>query len=188
MNSKFIINLFGIGVRYWHCEIPIHIYEDMNKIRLNHKVEWENLLFDFDFLKHYGFKHWSELSSHTERIGFLLEPCNRIEIKMGAKFIARFKAVELNNTEILFQLFNTKLSNSERNKKPMFESFELINFEKGLIAKYQFDAENFKFEDLEFHLDSIGDSPILINIKNGNRIIKKTGDDSLTIATKVIQL
>ncbi len=188
MNSKFIINLFGIGVRYWNCEIPIQIYEEMNKIRLNHKVEWECILFDFDFLKHFGLNHWSELSSNSEQIGFLLDPQNRIEIKMGAKFIARFRAIDLNNTGTLFPLFKTKLSNSQRNKKPFIELFELIHFEKGLIAKYQFDAENFKIEDLEFHLAHIGDFLILKNIENNNGIIKKTKDDSLTISMKVIKL
>ena len=104
---NYILNLFGTGIRYWICEIPISVFEEMTRIQIKQKVEWEQLLFDFDFLKHFGYHHWSELSKHPEQTGFLLDPQNRIEIKQGSKFIARFRANELTNHETLFPLYQS---------------------------------------------------------------------------------
>ncbi len=100
-----IINLFGIGIRYWICKLPEDIYDEMQQIRIKHSFEWEQLLFDFDLLAHFGYAHWSELSDNPEQTGFLLDPQNRIEIKQGAKFIARFRANELTNDATLFPLY-----------------------------------------------------------------------------------
>jgi len=67
----------------------------MKKIKLKHNVEWENLFFDFDFLNHYGFNHWSELSRTPPKVVFLINSSNLIEIKQAGKLITRFKSNEL---------------------------------------------------------------------------------------------
>lgn len=188
MVSSFIINLFGTGIRYWCCEVPIEMYDEMKLIKEKKQVGWENLLFDFDFLNHFGFNHWSELSILQEQIGFLVIPENRVEIKSGSKFITRFRAVDLNNTGTLFRLYNTNLAKQIIENKPLSKSFILINYEKGLIAKYQFITEYFKIENLVFHLETFGESLILKNINHKSVIIPRIADDSLTISTKVFEI
>lgn len=187
MKNNFIINLFGTGIRYWFCELPIEMYDEMKLFKEKNQVGWENLLFDFDFLNHFGFNHWSELSNSSEQIGFLLTPENRIEIKSGAKFISRFRAIDLNNSGTLFPLFNTIVSDRIVETNPTTKSFILLLYEKGLIAKYQFITDHFEIEDFEFQLESFEATLILKNINYRSAPIPSIGDDSLTISTKVFE-
>lgn len=188
MKNNFIMNLFGTGIRYWICEVPIETYDKMQHIKDKYQVEWENLLFDFDFLKHFGFNHWSELSNYSEEIGFLIIPENRIEIKCASKFVARFKAIDLNSTATLFPLFRTSVMNRIVEKNPASKLFILIHYEKGLIAKYQFIADHFIIEDLDFQLEKSANHLILKNINYRSVLIPRVKDDSMIISTKVLEL
>jgi hypothetical protein len=188
MDSKFIINLFGTGIRYWICEIPIPLYEEMNKIRINKKVEWENLLFDFDFLKHFGFDHWSELSPHPEQTGFFLDPKNRIEIKQGAKFIARFRANELMNSETLFPLYQTSQFNLEYTPTPNTQHFILVQFEKGLVAKFKFEAKQFSIDELTFKIQILKNLAFLGDIELNHEGLQRSSDDTVTTGSLVYQV
>jgi hypothetical protein len=38
---NYIINLFGTGIRYWHCEVDQDMFDEMNRIRIKNQVEWE---------------------------------------------------------------------------------------------------------------------------------------------------
>lgn len=184
----YILNLFGTGLRYWICEIPAPIFEEMNTIRQNKSVEWENLLFDFDFLKHFGYKHWSELSSQRAQTGFLLDPQNRIEIKQGAKFVARFRSSELDSRETIFPLYNTTRHAFPLQKKIDIHSLLLIQFEKGLIGKYELNTEQLQIERLEFLLTSTPLPEIITGITYDNRPLKFLKDDTLITGTKVLEV
>lgn len=187
MDSKFIINLFGTGIRYWICEIPIPLFEEMNKIRLNHKVEWENLLFDFDFLKHFGFNHWSEMSPHPEMTGFLIDHQNRIEIKQGAKFITRFRSNELNNMETLFPLYHSDVRPIENNKdNASFQQIILIHFEKGLIGKFKIETENLAISKFHFQLQFIDQINFLSELQYNSLTLKNTTNDTVVFGSKVV--
>ncbi len=186
MSFKHYINLFGSGIRYWVCDIPIPLFEEMNKIRLNHKVEWEQLLFDFDFLKHFGYNHWSELSPHPEQTGFLLDPQNRIEIKQGSKFIARLRAHELTNSETLFPLYQTTISNSKPKSREGFKTIFLLHIEKGMIGKYMFETSDFSIEQLRFELNPLQEELFLSGIYLETKQLLKVQEDSLVIGTRVI--
>lgn len=185
MDSKFIINLFGTGVRYSICEIPIPLYEEMSKIKLNHKVEWEDLLFDFDFLKHFGFDHWSELSQQPEQTGFLIDQQNRIEIKQGAKFIARFRANELMNSETLFPLYKTTQFNLKLTSGPNTRDFVLAQFENGLISKFRFDANQFSIDELTFKIHHLKNLSFLSAIEFNQEVLQRSSDDTLTTGSLV---
>jgi hypothetical protein len=181
----YIINLFGTGIRYWICEIPLPVFEKMNTIRLNHKVEWEELLFDFDFLQHFGYKHWSELSDQPEQTGFLLDPQNRIEIKQGAKFIARFRAHELLDEETLFPLYQTTIADFLIRQKQGYTSFVLIQFEKGLIGKFRIKTEIFNIEHLCFMLCSISEQHIVSELRYTKEALKLMHEDAFVVGTHV---
>lgn len=183
---NYIVNLFGTGIRYWICEIPNPIVEEMNKIRLNHQVEWERLLFDFDILNHFGYTHWSELSSFPEQTGFLLDPQNRIEIKQGAKFITRFRAHELMNEETLFPLYQTFTNTFHMNKSFEKKLFVLILFEKGQIGKFQFNADQFTINDLYFGLVKMEDLYFIKDLHFKQQRLQNSSNDSLSVSSRVI--
>lgn len=140
---KYVINLFGTGIRVWSCQIDHEVFDDMTKIKLKHHVEWENLLFNLDFLNHYGFNHWSELSRNKPKTGFLLKTDNFIEIKQSSKRIAHFKSIELDEKQVLFPLYRTE---HVLKSEPSIENhvcFKLLQFEKGLIGKFRFSGDFF---------------------------------------------
>jgi hypothetical protein len=183
---SFIINLFGTGIRYWICEIPLPIFDEMSEIKEKNQVEWENLLFDFDFLKHFGYDHWSELSMHPEQIGFLLDPLNRIEIKQGSKFIARFRANELTNHETLFPLYQTAHSELSYPTDSGCQTIVLIQFEKGLISKYKFESNLFTINDLSFKTSSIKELYFLNDIALNQIELVSCSDDTVAIGCLVL--
>jgi hypothetical protein len=185
---NYILNLFGTGIRYWICEIPISVFEEMTRIQIKQKVGWEQLLFDFDFLKHFGYNHWSELSNQSEQTGFLLDPQNRIEIKQGSKFIARFRANELTNHETLFPLYQTTHSELSYPKNSGCQTMVLIQFEKGLISKYKFESNLFTINDLSFNTSSLEGMYFLKDIDLSQTELVSTSDDCVTISSLVLIL
>jgi len=186
MATNYILNLFGTGLRYWICEIPKPVFEEMTKIKTKKKVEWEQVLFDFDFLKHFGYDHWSELSSFPEQTGFLLDHQNRIEIKQGAKFIARFKAHELKNQETLFPLYQAFTNPFKMDESFGTKRFILMLFEKGQIGKFHFNADQFTINDLKFGLIKMKDLYFLKDVHYKNKRLENSSNDSLSVSSRVI--
>ncbi len=183
---NYIINLFGTGIRYWHCEVGQNMFDDMNRIRLKNKVEWEQVLFDLDFLNHYGFSHWSELSTSPGKVGFLLTPLNRIEIKKGSKLVMRFQANELDTETTLFPLYRTSLMDEPIIEKSESKCFRLLQFEKGLIGKYKFETETFSIEQMNYVLSTIGTTKFLASVQFGDARLESTQEDCLVIGGEVV--
>jgi len=180
---NYIINLFGTGIRYWNCEVAQEVFDDMNRIREKNQVAWEQVLFDLDFLNHYGFGHWSELAKSPANRGFLLDPQNRIEIKKGGKLLTRFRANELDTAATLFPLFSTSFREETHVVRPATTSFQLIQFEKGLIGKFKFEAEHFSIEQLHYVLSRIGNNTFLSHIQLGEQFLESSQEDCLVVGS-----
>lgn len=183
---KYIINLFGTGIRFWDCQIDRNIFDDMSKIKLKHIVEWENLLFNLDFLKHYGFEHWSELSPTPPKTGFLLTAHNIIEVKQKGKLITRFKSNELDNSQVLFPLYRTKENPKSESNLNNDVQLKLIQFEKGLIAKFAFQTDMFSIDTLEFNLEKMESMKFLESICFNSSKLEIVLEDTVIVGTKVI--
>jgi hypothetical protein len=182
---NYIINLFGTGIRYWNCELPIDVFNDMNQRVQKHNVRWEDMLFDLEILNHYGFEHWSKLSSKPANVGFLLQPQNRIEIKQESKLITRFKANDLKTELTLFPLYKTVFDIDSIDEKGDTKSFKLIQMEKGLIGKYKFQSGKFSIDQLEYTLSSIDKKQFLLHIKVEDRILVTSQEDNVIIGGEV---
>ncbi len=183
---NYIINLFGTGIRYWNCEIGIDMFNEMNQRIQKHNVKWEEMLFDLEILNHYGFEHWSKLSSKPANVGFLLEARNRIEIKQESKLITRFKANDLKTELTLFPLYQTVFIKESTEEKTDIKSFKLIQMEKGLIGKYKFQSEKFSIEQLVFTLSSIEKKQFLLQIQVGDRILVSSQEDNAITGVEVL--
>jgi hypothetical protein len=158
----------------------------MTRIQIKQKVGWEQLLFDFDFLKHFGYNHWSALSNQSEQTGFLLDPQNRFEIKQGSKFIARFRANELTNDETLFPLYQTVCKPLDYTPKTESKIIMIIQMEKGLIGKYNFEADLISINDLTFEMTEIDDLTYLSSVSFKEIKLAKKHDDTIIVGTKVM--
>lgn len=185
---SYIINLFGTGIRYWICEIPIVQFEEMETIKQLHKVEWERLLFDFEFLKRFGYKHWSDMSRYPEQVGFLLLPENRVEIKMKSKLITRFFAHELSNQETLFPLYQTYQTVNQFQELNSTKRLLVMQIEKGLIGKYAIATNQFDISSMKFGLTQLPTEEVLSGIMYQESELKCLKDDTLVIGTKVFIL
>jgi hypothetical protein len=182
---NYIINLFGTGIRYWNCELPIDVFNDMNQRIQKHNVRWEDMLFDLEILNHYGFEHWSRLSSKPANVGFLLEAQNRIEIKQESKLITRFKAIDLKTESTLFPLYQTVFIKESTEEKADIKSFKLMQMEKGLIGKYKFQSEIFSIDQLEYTLSSIEKKQFLLQIQIEDRILVSSQEDNVITGGEV---
>lgn len=180
---NYIINLFGTGIRYWNCELDQTVFDDMNRIRVKNQVEWEQVLFDLDFLNHYGFGHWSELSKSPALRGFILDPQNRIEIRQGGKLLSRFRANELDTAATLFPLYNASYREDEYEVTSTKTSFQLIQFEKGLIGKFKFEADHFSIDQLHYVLSRIGNNTFLSHIQLGEQFLESSQEDCVVVGS-----
>ena len=158
----------------------------MNEFRLHHQVEWERLLFDFDFLQRFGFNHWHELSNKPECTGFIINSSNKMELKLGSKFITRFKSFELLNQETFFPLYKTSFFDLKKEQIPNIQTFLLIQFETGLIGKYKIHSKDFLMDDLEFHCCRLNGMSFISQLSYRNQILKSTKNDSVSTSSMVI--
>ena len=148
IHHNYIINLLGSGIRYW-IYFPT---EDEYALMIDYKIlsnkSWSELFFDFDFLKQLNRNHWSELADVEEK-GFLINPNNLIEIRKKNKILEKFNSVELVNQNTIFPLYQTS-RNLIKFDKP--NKFAIIQYEKGLIGKYEIKSDKLDLNQLLFNL------------------------------------
>jgi hypothetical protein len=145
---KYVINLIGNGIRYWLYSPTKEEYRLMMKIKRKSDKSWSELFFDFDFLKQLNRNHWSELAN-SERKGFLLLPGNLIEIRKKNRVLEKFGSIDLIRQTAIFPLYQTtnnllKINNSDQ--------FAIVQYEKGLIAKYEIHSDKLDLNQLMFNL------------------------------------
>lgn len=186
VNLDYILNQFGTGIRYWVCHLDDTLFNEMNQFKKYHQVEWENLLFDFDFLHRFGFNHWSDLSNYKESVGLLINATNRIEIKFGAKFLTRFNSIALMNHGTFFPIYKASFLDLEFETKPKTKTLILIQFETGLIGKYAIQSKNLLMDDIEFHCHQINGISFLAQILYGKQILTNFLNDSVIVSSKVL--
>lgn len=182
------INLFGTGLRFWQCAIPMDVYVEMEQIRCAHNTQWEQLLFDFDFLERFGYKHWSDMATQKEEVGFLLDPMNKIEIKQGQKIFSRFQAVELTGGETLFPLHTIHKEEITFLRQEGRKLFLLVHFEKGLIGKFKLDKNALDVQALTYQVRQINHLLFLSGIYYQNQQLISRRNDSVTTSSLVIWL
>jgi hypothetical protein len=146
----YFVNLFGIGIRYWICDIPGETYAAMDAERIKLDAQWETVMFDTDFLMSFGVLHWQHLCEIGEKRAFTLSRENRVEIKHKSKFIAKFKSLELLNDELLFPKYTTVLLEEDVPLKEGHQRMVLVHYEIGQFAKYEFEAPTFHVDNLRF--------------------------------------
>ncbi len=178
----YFVNLFGIGIRYWNCDIPLTIYTEMDKVRKNLDAKWETLLFDTEFLSSFNISHWQKLSETGERRAFSLTRDNRVEIKQKSKFIDKFKSIDLLGQETLFPKYSTSIKQDHVPLKDGHQRIILVQYETGLFNKYEFNTPSLQLDNLCFTLvDPIpgNTQQWLSGIELNGLLLKSTQNDVL---------
>ena len=148
----YFVNLFGEGIRYWNCDIPLNLFTELDQARQKLESSWETLLFDTDFLMSFGISHWQELSEFGERRAFSVTRNNRVEIKQKSKIIDKFKSIDLLGNETLFPKYYTAYRKEDIPVKEAHQRLVLVQYETGLFNKYEFNTSSFHIENLCFTL------------------------------------
>ena len=81
----YIINMFGTGVRYWVCEIPMDRFDEMESFKQKNHCSWEEIFFDLHLLKKWGYTELDELHVVLNERGWLLGGDNYMELRTNGK-------------------------------------------------------------------------------------------------------
>ena len=147
------INMFGSGIRYWVCEIPMDEFISIQKIRDHFKIEYENIFFDLELLEKIGFSNWENIHCVDKGRGFIIKERNRIEIKRKAKLLKSFDSSELIYSPLLLEQHKIIYDDFNRLKNDDFKLIALIQFEVGSFFRFNCDVENFDVNKLHFVLN-----------------------------------
>ena len=175
--------MYGDGVRIWLCHVEDELFQKMDRAR--GQLPWESVLFDLEFLEHFGFNHWSELSKNKEQIGFYLSDKNIIEIKHGNKRLSKFYSTDLIATNLLFPMYDTiqtQLASSEQC------SFILLEYETGLVMSYSIESNSLIISDLTFEFAAIHGETILYGIKYKDEALDIAKTDTVVRGNEVINI
>ena len=186
---SYFINLFGTGIRYWTCNVPKDLFNQMDQERLKTNIDWETLIYDQGFLKMFGYKNFQDLSKAKEKIGFILNKGNKIEIKQRAKYLLKTSSRELYGDESLFPKFQTEIINLDFVPKDDMILMIIIQTEVGLIGKFTIENELFNIDQLTFRLTKLlpEDSDlVLFELNYDSKKLRSIKDDSVIRNTKVV--
>jgi hypothetical protein len=138
-------------------------------------------------LNELGFTNWSELAASPEYIGFVLSQNNRIELKKGGRFLEKFRSDELYNERTLFPRFQTIIRHNDYSiEKPLF----IFQLETGLVAKYTFEAIDFRLDELRFGLTKPLENEedlLLTEISYAGSILSKVKEDTIVRGMRIIE-
>jgi hypothetical protein len=187
-----VLNLFGEGLRCWVCDIPLAQFQEMLAIKERHQLPWERLFFDFDFIKHYGFDHWSEMATRGEHRFFALKKNNSIELKEKRKMLFKIDADELDLNFTLFPIFQISVEENIRFPQlPGMKTILLVEQETGCFGKFEIQTTTFDINQLQFLTLQAIESyqyPTLLAINYAGENLQLVSDDLVVRGTGVMLL
>ena len=188
----YIINLFGVGIRYQYSAIPIELYNKLKDQCVKQNDALENILQDITALTKLGYKHWTKLNPIVSGRGLILEEYNTIEIKNGAKRITRFSVADLLNESFLLPLYQSKILPQIVPDIGDDKLFLILEFDKGLIGKFEIDEDDLDINQLVFEVKKYElDNQSLLwldEIRYEGRLLHLMRDDSVQIRFRVYEI
>jgi len=181
--------MFGSGIRYHICQIPLPVFEKIKTLKRKYSISYEELFFDLEFINKLGFSHWSEFYCVSSKKGFFINAKNKIEIRKKNKLLKRFLASELLNKESLFTLYQTSITKQHFNLKSGFVNVILMEYEIGMIFNFQLNEQALNIEDLEFSLledFTSNNNYFLIGLNYKNKLLFNKKEDTVSRTFKIL--
>ena len=147
------INMFGSGIRYWICKIPMDEFLSIQKIRNDFKIEYERIFFDLELLEEIGYTNWENIHCIYKGRGFFIKERNRIEIKRKSKLLKSFDSSELLYSPLLLEQHKIIYDDLCQSKNENFKLVALIQFEVGSFYRFNCEVDNFDVNKLHFVLN-----------------------------------
>jgi hypothetical protein len=187
--SKYRINMFGTGIRFWLCQIPNDVFSMIQKVQERETEDLENLLFNLEFLNQLGYDHWTDLHVIDSGRGFLLDAKNRIEIKLKSKRLKTIQGSELIHSPLLIDPYKVVENKDFFLKEKGFQRVVLLQMETGKYAQFEMDLDSFDVSKLVFRLNYlrinqvIGES-FVNGIEYDNELLIGRKDDMLVLKNR----
>ncbi|WP_291151825.1 hypothetical protein [Flavobacterium sp. UBA7680] len=178
---KIKINLFGEGLEIKKLLIPTHklsdwkIYADEKRKSLQELLQDPFFFYDF---REKDFETLEDIPS-IQLNGMFINSKNSLEIWFGRHKVHKCNATALDNTQLLFSIYNINQKIIEIKHK----GFYLLKKEKGLLESMEIDVTPNKIylEDFQFQTLSINHQELLHKISfKGERLPLKKKDTVIT--------
>lgn len=152
LTNKLKINLFGEGIRVKQILLNPSQLEKIKATAYKLNTSIELALIDPYFYHELNDKQITTFEDYEGLLieGLLNTPKNLIEIWFKGKKLIKFKFQDLFNENLLFPLYNTKLTESRISN---FKGFLIQEIEIGLIASFEYKLDLFDISKLEFNLE-----------------------------------
>ena len=187
----YVINVFGLGVLYRVLELPIALVVRMEEVAKQAKVDFSDVVFDFELMEKCGYCSFSDLPFQTLGIGAMIHKDTRFEIRQQRKKIKHFALDDLFSQEYLFPMYHMKSIDFNVHRKEGFEYFYLYQVLKGRVMKFLMDSfqgiDTLEFETTQFtiHQQSFA---LLTGINHAGGSLALENDDSVIIEQRVLKL
>jgi hypothetical protein len=163
LKSILKIKFFGNGLIYHSASFSVDWWEQMlKKNKIKHEVFLNNLFIDDLFLQKSIFHpitglsccNYTDLLGKPNFIGASVKEHGFMEIKQNNKSIFKGNIETLSLNNLLFPLFN---SETKLLKNSVIKGITITTgvFIKGLVGSYTLAIDEFKNENLQFHLIEI---------------------------------
>lgn len=149
----FNINMFGCGIRYWICKIPVEAFGQFEKLHQKYKEDYENLFFDLNVINKLGYSNCSDIYNIHSGRGFVVRERNRIEIKDKTKHLKRFDSSDLLYTPLMFDPYKLVKNNTHLTASKEFKLVALVQLETGSFFRFRLNEFEFDISKLTFHLN-----------------------------------
>jgi hypothetical protein len=187
----YVINVFGLGVLYRVLELPIALVASMEDVAKQAKVDFSDVVFDFELMEKCGYCSFSDLPFQTLGIGAMIHKDTRFEIRQQRKKIKHFPLDDLFSQEYLFPMYHLKSIDFNVQRKEGFEYFYLYQVIKGRVMKYLMHTfhgiDSLEFETTQFTIENQS-FELLSGINQHGEPLLLENDDSVIIEQRVLKL
>lgn len=145
--------MFGDGIRYWICKIPMDEFLVFEKIHIEYDLDYESIFFNLELLERIGYSNWENIHCIHKGRGFFIKERNQIEVKLNSKRLAKFDSLELLHSPLLLDKYSILKDDLKLEKSDDYMMIALIQFETGSFFKFKLNKESFSIKKLIFILN-----------------------------------
>lgn len=114
----------------------------------------ENIFFDLELIRSFGYKDWTRIHPIFSGMGMLLSDRNYVEIRKGNRRVRKINGNEINNMATLFPIYNTQKDEYRfLSAEPDVVHVILVQYITGLVRKFAIETTKLTLDDLKFYLN-----------------------------------
>lgn len=155
------IRFIGTGCHIVKCEMDENLWSKIQACAKKLKLPLEQVFFDselYSLLNIPTYTSWQDFNNIQDVSGLLQSHRSQIEIRLNKRPRKKIHFNELNNTDLLFPLYNVETTAIDTNTENRF--ITIIEEDIGTTAFYKFNCPKFDIDNLKFRI-------LNVKVKNG---------------------